>query len=382
MRIAMIAPPWLRMPPDGYGGIEYVVHDLTVELQRLGHEVILYATGDTKTPATELHTPYEEGQFRHIAEPLYEALGIPLRHLVTAINDIAGRSDIDLIHDHNVPLGSAILKYARHLPPSLHTFHGPFVTSAANGARTIDECALYQELATDCGRCRFSGISHQQLSNAPPAFVSACAGVVHNGVNLDAYPFVEQKESWFLTLARINRSKGHSTAARICREIGAELRLAGTVPGFHSVAALQDAARSMAEGNPDLRYYRDEVMPELVTGQIEHLGEITGELKHQTVGRAKALLFPIQWDEPFGLAAIEALACGTPVVAMNRGALPEIVEHGVNGFLANDEAEFAQCMARVDEIDPAVCRRTVEERFSAQVMTQGYLDTYERVLGA
>jgi glycosyltransferase involved in cell wall biosynthesis len=139
---------------------------------------------------------------------------------------------------------------------------------------------------------------------------------------------------------------------------------------------------STYRGLSDFRYYSDKIFPFLDHGKIDYVGEVSGDRKLKFIGQAKALLFPIQWDEPFGMAPIEALACGTPVIAMARGALPEIIEHGVNGFLAKTEAEFKHYMTRIDEIDPAACRKSVEDKFSASLMAKRYLERYEAAIAS
>jgi glycosyltransferase involved in cell wall biosynthesis len=172
-------------------------------------------------------------------------------------------------------------------------------------------------------------------------------------------------------------------AARICTELGVPLIMAGPVAGVGAppelAAALADPA-SPLRGYGDVRHYLDAVQPFEDGERIRWVGTVGGPAKDELVGRARALLMPISWEEPGATAAIEALACGTPVIATRRGALPEIVEHGRTGFLADDDSEFAQLMLRAGEIDPAACRRSVAERFSAGAMAEGYLRLYREVL--
>jgi glycosyltransferase involved in cell wall biosynthesis len=138
---------------------------------------------------------------------------------------------------------------------------------------------------------------------------------------------------------------------------------------------------SSYRSHPHFKYYSDKILPYTIKyPRITYSGNLSGSAKIKFIAEAKALLFPIQWEEPFGMSVIEALACGTPVVAMNRGAMPEIIEHGVTGFLANNEEEFTEYMKRVDEIDPAACRRSVEEKFSASAMAEAYLERYKDII--
>lgn len=382
----MIAPPWLRMPPSGYGGIEYVVHHLVGELRRMGVQVTLFATGDTTTHADARHALFDEGQYPRIATPLYESVGIPLAHAAHALAMVQQDPTIDLIHDHTAPIGCLATAVAAGsgLPPALHTLHNAFVSSTVDGKWITDDRPFYENLASLGVGMAVNAISHAQYRTAPHALRSLMAGVVHNGVHVDSFPFELRKEPWFATLARIAPCKGHDVAARVCTRIGAPLRIAGGMAGCSSVAELQAAAIGDVPGVPncrgDLAHYRDCIMPLLKPGEIEHVGELAGPAKIDLLARARALLLPISWEEPFGLVAIEALACGTPVVAMSRGALPEIVEHGRTGFLADSEDEFAQYALRVGEIDPAECRASVERRFSTHSMALGYLQIYQRML--
>ena len=209
---------------------------------------------------------------------------------------------------------------------------------------------------------------------------------VHNALEVDDFPFVDQqgKRDYFITLARFAEDKGQHIAARLCAKHHYRLRMAGTV------ATIATGRKLLLElANPlsryrndyDFRYYSDRVFPYVLHNpRITYSGSVSGKQKMKFISEAKALLFPITWEEPFGMAVIEALACGTPVVAMKRGAMPEIIEHGVNGFLANDENEFEAYMARVGEIDPAACRESVEEKFSGKRMAEKYIERYKTAI--
>jgi glycosyltransferase involved in cell wall biosynthesis len=233
------------------------------------------------------------------------------------------------------------------------------------------------------GRVLFNAVSNAQLATAPDNLRAQSIGVVHLGVDLAAYPFSAGKGEEFLILGRITAYKGQAMAARLGKELGVPLVMAGPVAGVPTpgelAAALQDPG-SPLHGYDDVRYYLDSVQPFEDGDAIRWVGTVGGAEKTALIGRARAVLMPISWEEPGATAAIEALACGTPVIATRRGALPEIIEHGVNGFLADDEAELAGYMQRAGEIDPAACRRSATERFSAEVMAAGYLRLYREVL--
>jgi glycosyltransferase involved in cell wall biosynthesis len=229
----------------------------------------------------------------------------------------------------------------------------------------------------------FNGVSAAQLRTAPANLRAQSLRVVHLGVDLAAHRFQADKGEDFVVLGRLTPFKGQHLAARLCKELGLPLVLAGPVAGVASPAelsaALEDPA-SPLHGYGDVRHYLEAVQPFEDGERIRWIGTVGGADKDRLVGRARAVLMPISWEEPGATAAIEALACGTPVIAMRRGALAEIIDHGRTGFLADDEAQFAEFMPRADEIDPAACRRSVEERFSAGVMADGYLRLYTEVL--
>ncbi len=386
LRIAMLAPPWLKIPPDGYGGIEYVVHYLTVELRKMGHDVQLFSTGDTTTPATQNHWFYEDGQYRHIHRQLYDAVTLPITQVLFSLKAVRDAGDFDIIHDHNGFLGPAVMSNLdpNHFPPVLHTLHGPFSTDEMVRKGMPDNRPMYAQFQYS-DRLRFVGISKQQLTFAPKQLQPSLMGAVYNSLNLNDYPFVERpdREDYFITLARFTRDKGQAVAAHLAEDLGVKLRMAGVVDGIANprqllveMANVNSPHRSQA----DFIYFRDEILPLLIPRQIEYIGEVKGETKMRFLSRSKALLFPIDWEEPFGMSVIEANACGTPVVAMNRGAMPELIVHGRNGFLAKTEAQFKKYMQRVDEIDPAECRKIVAERFSSKVMAEQYLDRYMEIL--
>ena len=220
---------------------------------------------------------------------------------------------------------------------------------------------------------------------APKQLQSLTLPVVYNAINLEDFPFNpnRQRDDYFVMIGRITRDKGVAVAARVAEDLGVRLKIAGVVDSIADPRRLLvelTAPNSLHRTHPDFIYYRDQVLPHLIPRQIEFIGEISGQPKIELLSRAKALLFPIDWEEPFGMSVIDANACGTPVVAFRRGSMPELIEHGVNGFLADTEQEFKDYMLRVDEIDPADCRRIVEERFSASVMAQKYLDRYLEII--
>lgn len=384
LKVAMIAPPWLNMPPLGYGGIENVVHYLTVELEKLGAEVHLFSVGDTSTKVHRMHHTYEDGQYRAIHRPMYEAATIPINHIMMALATIKAAGDFDIIHDHNGFIGPAMMADLdpASFPPVLHTLHGPFSTEEVVASGVPDNRPMYARFRQH-ERLHFNGISYAQLRDAPPELNSRFVDVVHNAVDLSELPLQTEKSDYFITLARFNRDKGIGEAAKMCEDLGVKLKMAGIVgPIFAPRQLMLELANSNSphRTNPDFMYFRDQVLPHTIPGQVEYVGAVNGKQKLDFISRAKALLWPIDWEEPFGMAPIEAMATGTPVVAYRRGAVPEMIFHGVNGFIADTPEEFKEYMLRVDEIKPADCRAVVEEHFSSGAMASKYLQRYQQII--
>lgn len=388
LRIAIIAPPWLALPIKGYGGIELVIQNLVKELSSIkGVSVELFANGARHMAGIKTHSYYKEELFETIDLPYYDApLQIMQTHLHFALRHIEQDGTFDIIHDHNPYIGPSFFSLASRipdLPPVLHTFHGPpFSDENTIAAGQVDNRPQLQVM--NAGKLFMTCISHAMAQNAPQEIRNNLLDAVHNAVVCDAFPLVSEKKNYYITLARFTKDKGQRTAAKFAAKYKKRLRMAGTVAGIGSNRKLLlelSNPLSKHRKNEEFRYYSDEILPYVLKHpRITYAGNLSGKKKTQFISQAKALLFPIEWDEPFGMAVIEALACGTPVVAMNRGAMPEIIEHGVNGFLADTEAQFFEYANRVDEIDPVVCRETVEKRFSAQLMAKTYLDRYHEVI--
>lgn len=335
----MIAPPWIAVPPDGYGGIEWVVSLLTEELVARGHDVTLFATGDSKTTA-ELRYVYERGPVErmHQAMPYSHHIGAALQHVVA--EGQAGRP-YDVIHDHCawVTLAFGPLTGV----PVVHTLHGA----------ALEQERLFLE-AVSAG-AKFVAISEYQTSS----FSIPIASVVANAVDVSSYPFRATKDGYLLSLGRIARDKAQGLAVEVARRVGLPLILAGKVdPG------------------DDQAYFEEAVAPHVDGTNVIFEGEVVDERKRELFAGASALLFPIQWEEPFGLVMIEAMACGTPVLATPRGAVPEIVEDGVSGFIVPDVDAMVEAVGRLGEISAEGCRAHVEQRFSAASMTDGYEAAY------
>ncbi len=381
LTIAMVAPPWLTVPAKGYGGTESVVDHLCRGLYEMGVKVDFFGVEGSVTPARRHYWTYAEEQYGHLTAGTDDPTPIPVTHLLSVMEQIQRHGGYDIIHDHNNILGPALLVSRPELPPVLHTLHGPFVTTERRDQGYIDTDVAYT-LMSHSDRLYFNAISRAQAEQAPVPLRKKIVAIIHHGIDVAGHQMADGKDDYFVTVGRIAAEKNTGLAAKLCAQLGVPFKIGGIIGNISTPEQLE--ARLGGAQHQDLKkdilYFRDAVVPYLQPGKIEYVGSVTGEVKDRLIGRAKAFLMPIAWDEPFGVAVIDALVCGTPVVAMRRGSMPEIIEHGVNGFLADTPEEFAVYMQRVEEIDPAACRRSVEEKFSYQFMAQRYAATYERIV--
>ncbi len=389
IRVAVIAPPWLALPVKGYGGIELVLEGLITALHSLENvEVEVFANGQRTLPGVTTHSLFKKEQYGHIYEPYYESYSIVQAHLEFAYNYIKEQGDFDIIHDHVPHVGPSFWAMAsshtKQIPPVLHTFHGPPFTNADHK----DFGSVYNtqdlEQIHDFGSMYASCISDAMARTAPVNIKKRLVKAVHNGVIIDNFPYVDKKKNYFITLARFAPYKGQHIAVQAATNLKKRLRMAGTIADITSNRKLFfELANPLSHyrNDPQFKYYSDKILPHVLRNpRITYSGSISGKQKMKFLSEAKALLFPITWDEPFGMSVIEALACGTPVIAMNRGAMPEIIQHGVNGFLAKTPAEFEEYMLRIDEIKPENCRKSVEKHFSSVAMAKKYLACYNEVI--
>ena len=388
MRVAIIAPPWLALPIKGYGGIELVLEGLIDQLQVAGVDVEVFGNTERTMDGVTTHALYEKEQFYNIDRPMYESLPILAAHMQYALMKIKADGKFDVIHDHNGYLGPELLAWATNdpsLPPVVHTLHGPPFTNRSMLEQGLpDNRPYWDQLARNMGRMYIIGISDGLIKTAPDKLREHILPTVHNAINVNNFLFSKEKKDYFITLARFTRDKGQHIAAKICAKRGFNLRMAGTVSGIGTNDKLLleiTNPHSLHKGLEGFRYYSDKVLPYVLKNKnIMYCGNVSGGEKLKFISESKGLLFPINWEEPFGMAVIEALACGTPVIAMNRGAMPEIIEHGVTGFLADNEKEFEEYMDRIDEIDPNVCRESMEKKFSASRMAAEYVKRYEQAI--
>jgi glycosyltransferase involved in cell wall biosynthesis len=330
---------WFPVPPSGYGGIEWVVSLLADGLVDAGHDVTLFASGDSTTKA-ELVSVFPEAPSAEIGKT-----GTELRH---ALSCLERAGDFDIVNDHSGPLAAAIGGAVE--TPVVHTVHGPLV--GADGD-------LYASLARVAPTVGLISLSMNQRKPQPDLpWVANC----HNALDLGAYPVHDERGEYLLFLGRMSADKGCHRAVEVALEAGLPLRIAGKM-------------REPAEQ----AYFDEYVAPHLGNG-IEYLGETSHAKKVALLQNARATLFPIEWEEPFGLVMIESMACGTPVIATRWGAVPEVIEHGRSGVVVDDYREMVGALAAADELEPAECRRSVEEHFSAERMVRDYEAAYAAVL--
>lgn len=389
LKVAIIAPPWLSLPVKGYGGIELVLQGLVQALADIPSiEVVLFASGERKLRNITTYSLFKKDQFEHIYEPYFETYALARAHLEFAYNTIKEMGDVDIVHDHTPHLGpafwSTISALVPKFPPVLHTFHGPpFKAANVKSFGSVYNTADIKQIK-DFGKFYASCISKAMAKTVPKNVRPRLVKPVHNAVDIDQFPFVSEKRNYFITMARFAPYKGQHIAVQAAAKLKKRLRMAGSVADITTNRRLLlELANPVSKYRTDaqFRYYSDEILPYVLRyPKITFLGSLAGKKKMKFLSEAKALLFPIEWEEPFGMSVIEALACGTPVIAMNRGAMPEIIQHGVTGFLANNQEEFEEYMTRIDEIDPKACREAVEKHFSVTTMAKHYTDRYREVI--
>lgn len=366
------AGPWLTVPPAGYGGIENIIATLIPELRRRGVRVILATVGQSTIDVDEQIYAFDEPQFAHIAEPYNDVVGVAAAHMSRVAEELRGRSDIDLVHDHMEVMGASVLAAMdADRPGVLHTLHWD-----------LTKHRVFYSGFGEHDHFNVSGVSASQLRCAPQALRRHSVGHVYLATPLARDATCRRdltKGSHLVLVARINRRKGQHIAARLAQRFGWELVLAGPIGPYTAPEEL--AAHADADRYADVRYWREDVEPYVDGERVRWIGNVEGVERDDLVATARATLFPLCWEEPGGTAVIESLALGTPVVGYRRGCLPELVEPGT-GLLAEfgDEAALAQSIADVDQLNPAQCRATAERRFAPTVMADAYLELYDRCI--
>jgi glycosyltransferase involved in cell wall biosynthesis len=338
MRIAQVAPLHESVPPRFYGGTERIISYLTEELVGMGHDVTLFASGDSVTSAK-------------LVSPCRNSLRLdpncvdPVAHHFLLVEQVAQRADnFDIIHWHIDYFSYPLSRRMR--VPSVTTLHGRLdLKDLVNLYDEFDDIPLIS-------------ISDNQKAPVPNANWQA---TVYHGLPPDLYTFREKKGKYLAFVGRMSREKRVDRAIEIALRTGIELKIAAKIQ------------------NNDRPYFKEFVEPLLKGPYVEYVGEIGEEEKDAFIGEALALLFPIDWPEPFGLVMIESFACGTPVIAFNCGSVSEVVKDGVTGYICSTLNEAVSAVERVGEIDRRVVRREFEERFSSRRMAEDYMGIYRKL---
>jgi len=352
MKIAVIAPAWIPVPPSFYGGIEIVVYNLVEGLAALGHEVLLFAP-DGSNVSGRLFPYLEQRQFQL-------GLDASLREKVF-IGELASKyayamaayERADIIHNHTLSQFPADINI-----PVIHTLHGP-----ANEA-TIQKCVEFSKHPNHY----FAAISDKQKKNYITLNSSVnFIGTVHNAINVKTIDWSADKEGFFLFVGRVNWEKGLEAAIQVAGRANVNLVMA--------VKMSEDFEKD---------FFKQKIKPLIDRYPKTLVLKLHEDLPRDMIAdlyrRAKCTLFTSQWEEPFGLVMIESMACGTPVIGFRRGAVPEVIVHGKTGFVVDTEDEMVQAIKDIDKIKPQDCRRHIEENYSRERMTEKYVEAYRKIL--
>jgi glycosyltransferase involved in cell wall biosynthesis len=344
MRIAQLAPTYERVPPAAYGGTELVVGLITEELVRRGHEVTLYASGDSETSAMLRSVTSRAVRYGDVVDGVRHAEYFQLMNAQACFVDAAAGA-FDLVHNHAGIEGMVLGAGSR--TPVLTTNHNSFVPQT----RSVWDAYPW---------------AHNSLSAASAATFPARGAVdpIHHGIDVESFPFGDRPSDDLLFLGRFSPEKGADRAIEAALRSGRRLLLAGKVDQV------------------DQEHFVQAIQPQIDGDRVIYVGEADASTKRQLLADARALLFPIEWDEPFGLVMIEAMSCGTPVLGLRRASVPEVVEDGRTGFVVDDIDGLVAAIDRVERIDRRACRQRAEERFGFGRMVDDYVRAYTAVVDA
>lgn len=339
MRIGIISPLWKKVPPSRYGGTEYIVSLITEELVERGHEVYLFASGDSNTRAL-LIPIIEKNLYEILGDYKWDELTYDLYQMKIVCQYV---DEVELFHNHN---GFVPLYFRQALKkPILTTLHSSLPPK--------------KELAFFVKDEPFVSISDAQRDLAP--FLNYVATIYH-GIPVEKFPFKKKKKDYVLFLGTLSPYKGTDIAIKIALTAGIKLVIAGEIR------------------KEFLSFFERKVKPFIDGKNVEFVGEVSFEEKVELLKEAKALLLPVRWNEAFGLVMIEAMACGTPVIAYKNGAVPEIVKDKQTGFIVNNVKEAVKALKNIEKIDPLTCRRWVETKFNVKKMVDEYENLYLKLL--
>jgi glycosyltransferase involved in cell wall biosynthesis len=340
MKIAQLSPLIERVPPKKYGGTERVVSLLTEELVRRGHDVTLFASGDSITTA-KLESVYSKS-LREAKIDEFQAF-----QLLNAGAAFERAREFEVIHNHLDYYGLPFIPISS--TPTVSTLHGSF---------NLENRYIYSA---------YSNLNYVSISNAQrkPLPTLNYIKTIYHGIDVITFPFSEEKDDYLLFVGRISREKGVHFAIDAARHLHKTLIIAAKLDPYQKA---------------DLRYFEDVIEPELEGEQIRWVGEVDAEERNRLMSRASCLLHPINWREPFGLVMVEAMACGTPVIAFNRGSVPEILVNGKTGFIVEDLEEMVSVYENISKISPVACREHMEKNFSVVRMVDEYEKVYEKLI--
>jgi len=336
----VLAPPWFAVPPSGYGGIEWIVWLLADGLVDHGHDVTLFASGDSHTKA-KLASVFDRAPSEQIGRSLPD-----LRHILACYERA---EEFDVINDHTGPLGAVLGELLS--TPVVHTVHGPLDGEPGDVYESIGRVAPSVGLISISLNQRRPKPDLNWIANVP------------NALDLEHYPCKPHRGDYLLFLGRFNHEKGAHRAVAVAMELGLPLKLAG----------------KMREPR-EKEYFAEFVEPHLGNG-IEYLGEVNHGTKVELLQNARCTLFPIEWEEPFGLVMIESMACGTPVIATRQGAVPEVIGDGTGGVIVDHWHDIPAALEQADAIEPTECRRFAEEQFAPDRMVADYERAYQEAIG-
>lgn len=339
MRIAQLAPLFESVPPQLYGGTERVVSALTEELVHRGHDVTLFASGDSVTSA-RLRAPVERSL--RLDGRAHDYVAFTMIELAEVFD---AADEFDVIHNHVDYLAFPFSRFSR-----------TNMITTAHGRLDIPEVQSVYRHFWDAGLVSISNDQRAPLADA------RWLATVYNGIDFSSYRFRREPGTYLAFLGRISPDKRPDRAIEVARALDMPLKIAAKVDDV------------------DRPYFEHAIKPHLQHPLVEFVGEVNEREKDEFLGNAFAYLFPIDWPEPFGLTMVEAMACGTPVVGMSCGSVPEVIEHGVSGFVCDSLPEFISAVPRASEIDREACRASAFNRFSASVMADGYEAVYDHVV--